>query len=95
MLLALAIGSGIALLDAQPTWDDAGATADAILITAAGFSTVRLRCWWWGIVAVGGPIPILALGADRAHPNWGSLLAFTVAAVGMVRGLAARQALDR
>ena len=80
MLVALAIGLGIAWMDTRPTWDDTGVTAGAILIGSALAALVGVRAWW-AALCVAGPLAIV-LGVR------GSLAAIVVSLLGLVGGAA-------
>ena len=56
--LALLVGSCIAYVDSQATWDDAGVTAAALLATAGLIAAVRPRVWWVVGLAVGLPVVV-------------------------------------
>ena len=60
LVMATLAGIAIALVDARPTWDDAGITAGAMAIVAAALGVVGpQRPWLWGL-AVGMWIPTYA-----------------------------------
>ena len=92
LLFAVAAGLGlvIAWVDSRPTWDDAGITAGAILLTAAAFGAAwPARAWLWAL-AVGGWVPLIAIAQ---HSNYASLLALGVAFAGAYAGAVGRKAM--
>jgi len=56
--LALAIGLAIAYVDSRTTWDDAGITAGALLLSAGVLGATRRKWWWLSGLLVGAPVPI-------------------------------------
>ena len=53
LLVALALGLAVALVDLSPGWDDTGVSAAAVFAAAAGFGATRpSRAWLWAL-AVG------------------------------------------
>jgi hypothetical protein len=90
VLVALALGLGIALVDARPGWDDTGVSA--AMLFAACFVLVVVspqRPWLW-TVAVGGWIPVLGIARHLDAPNYGSLLALVFAVAGAYAGTGVR-----
>jgi uncharacterized membrane-anchored protein len=61
-LLLLAAGTGVGLaiawVDSRPTWDDAGVTAFALLLSAAVLAVIVPRRPWRWAMAVGVWIPL-------------------------------------
>jgi hypothetical protein len=57
--IALAVGLGIAYVDTRATWDDAGVTAGALLLSAGLLAATRPRRWWLTGLLVGLPVPIV------------------------------------
>ena len=92
VVLAILCGAAITYIDSRPTWDDAGATAGAILLTSAVFAFLSPSRWWVWILAIGFWIP--AVGILWAN-NYSSLLALAVALIGAVVGMAFRNGLFR
>ncbi|MCX6539258.1 MAG: hypothetical protein NT151_10060 [Acidobacteria bacterium] len=88
LAVALVLGGLITYVDSQPTWDDTGVTALAILVTCGslGFMAPK-RPWLWAL-AVGLWIPLL--GIVGTH-NYGSLLALLIAFAGAYAGMAIRK----
>jgi hypothetical protein len=81
-VFAVAVGLGLAWIDARPTWDDAGITAGLLVLASAllGFLGPR-RPWLWTL-AVGSWIPIVEIVVQPNHPNWGAVLALAFAGAG-------------
>ena len=87
---ALALGLSLALVDAEPGWDDTGVSAAAVLLVAAAFGAARpSRPWLWGL-AVGLWIPALNI-ILRGNPT--ALLALVPALLGAFAGAGARRLL--
>jgi hypothetical protein len=93
MLVALALGLGIALLDTSPGWDDTGVSAAALFGVCALLGSVGpCQPWVWA-VAAGLWIPMLSLALHPSAPNYGSLLALVFAVVGAYAGAGVRRVL--
>ncbi len=88
LIIAALIGISIAYVDSRPTWDDAGITAFALLLSAAiiGFFVQR-RPWLYGI-AVGVFLPIV--GIFRNHDFW-MLTVLVIPLAGVYAGRASRR----
>ena len=90
-ILAVLIGIGIAYVDSRPTWDDAGVTAFALLVSAGVFGLARpQRPWLWAL-AIGIWIPLFAI--VRTH-SAGAILMLVVLAfplAGAYAGMAVRR----
>jgi hypothetical protein len=85
VVVALAAGIAIALVDSSPGWDSTGITAGLLVIAAAVTAGIaRRRPWLWALL-VGLPTPILEIAR---FGNSGSLLALAFAAVGAAIGWA-------
>ena len=84
-IIAAALGLGIALIDARPTWDDTGITAGVLVLTAFIVSALAgRRPWLWALlVGVWVPAMTIANGRDPA-----SLLALAFAVAGAYAGYA-------
>jgi len=85
--IAVAVGVGIAWVDTRPTWDDAGITAGALLLTAGFAAGAGLR--WWG-AAVGVATPIFF--AELPNAGWGILASLAFTATGSLLGAGLRRA---
>ncbi len=85
-VVALAAGAAIAWVDTRPTWDDAGITAGALLLTAGIAAAVGLR-WWGAALAVATPI----LFAELPKAGWGILVALAFTSLGALLGTALRR----
>ncbi|HKN66501.1 MAG TPA: hypothetical protein VJW73_09505 [Gemmatimonadaceae bacterium] len=85
---AVAAGVAIALVDSQPSWDDTGVTAGALLILAFILGALAPRRPWIIALAVGVWIPIFGI---LARGNYGSLLALAVAVAGAYAGALLRR----
>jgi len=89
-LLALAVGLLIGWVDTRPTWDDAGITAAAILVTTAAFgAAMPKRAWLWALAVGSG---IAALNIAQAG-NFAALVAFVFAFAGSYAGVLVRNIL--
>jgi hypothetical protein len=89
-LLALAAGLSIGWVDTRPTWDDAGITAGAILVTTAVFGVAMpKRAWLWAL-AVGGGIAGLNV---ILNGNVVALISFLFSFAGSYAGVLVRHAL--
>lgn len=89
LLLALAIGMGIAWIDSRPGWDDSGVTAGLVFLCSAVLGAAAPRYPWAWALAIGGWIPLVEIG--QSH-NTGALLALAIAFVGAYAGWGARAA---
>lgn len=83
VLTACAIGCGIGYIDSRPTWDDAGVTAGALLMSGVVVGAVMPRWAWLSGLALGVPVFIINVAL---HGNYGSALAIVVALVGAAVG---------
>ncbi len=89
VVLGLAAGIVIALVDSSPGWDSTGITAVALLTSAGLVAGVAGdRPWLWTLL-VGLPTPIIEIGRGDST---GSLLALAFAAVGAGVGWAIARA---
>lgn len=89
LVVAIAAGIAIALVDSSPGWDSTGITAGLLLLGAAAAASIaRDRPWLWALL-VGLPTPILETVRDG---NAGSWLALIFAAGGAAIGWAAARA---
>ena len=89
IVVAVAAGVGVALIDSSPGWDSTGITAGLLLGGAAAAAAMgRDRPWLWALV-VGLPTPILETVRDG---NAGSWLALIFAAGGATIGWAVARA---
>lgn len=88
--LAAAVGVAIAWVDARPTWDDAGITAGALVLTAGLAAGGGLR-WWGAALVVATPI----LFAELPKAGWGILVLLPFTTVGSLLGAALRRAARR
>lgn len=93
LVAALAVGLGIALVDASPGWDDTGVSAAAILAASGLFGLLHpRRAWLWGL-AVGAWVP--GLGLLTLHGSYASLLALLFSFAGAYTGAFARDLASR
>jgi hypothetical protein len=75
LVLAVAVGLGIAFVDSRPNWDDTGITVVALLVSAGIFGLVQPgRPWLWAL-AIGIWIP---LGAILRSHSIGSIMMLVV-----------------
>ena len=89
LVIAVAAGIGIAVVDSSPGWDSTGITAGLLLLGAGAAAAIgRDRPWLWALL-VGSPTPILETVHDG---NTGTWLALVFAAVGAVVGWAIARA---
>jgi len=89
IVVALAIGVVIAVIDSRPGWDDTGITVALLALSAGAVAAVAgERPWLWAIL-VGAPTPIIELSTTG---NTGSAMALAFAAVGAGIGWAIRRA---
>lgn len=88
-LLAVATISGLffAWVDSQPTWDDTGVLAGAILLTCGAIGLLGGKRPWLAALLVGGWIPLRGLLVTH---NSGSVLALVFALAGAYGGWALR-----
>ena len=93
ILVALALGLAIALIDASPGWDDTGVSAAALFGVCALLGGIGLRHPWAWAMATGPWIPLLSLARHPSAPNYGSLLALVFAMLGAYAGAGARRVL--
>lgn len=83
VVIGLAAGIAIALVDSSPGWDSTGITAGLLVIAAAVTAGIaRHRPWLWALL-VGLPTPIVEIAR---FGSVGSLLALAFAAVGAAIG---------
>ncbi len=91
LVIAAFFGILIAYVDSRPTWDDAGITAFALLVSAAIIGLfVQRRPWLYGI-AIGVFIPVVAI--LRKHDFW-MLAVMVIPLVGVYAGRASRRLFD-
>jgi hypothetical protein len=86
-VVALMAGLFFAYVDAQPTWDDTGILAGAILLTCGLISLIGFRHPWLLALLVGAWIPLR--GIFITH-NYGTVLALIFALVGAYLGWVVR-----
>jgi hypothetical protein len=68
LVLALALGLGIAWIDSRPHWDDTGITAGLLFLSAAAVTLVAPRCpWLLGLLVGFGVFAELARPAIATH----------------------------
>ncbi len=79
----MAAGLAIAYVDSRPTWDDAGVTASALLISAFAVAAFAGRRPWLWALLVGAWVPAVEFGIDR-HPA--SFIALVFAFIGAYVG---------
>jgi hypothetical protein len=83
LVVAIAAGIAIALVDSSPGWDSTGITAGLLGLGAAAAAAIgRDRPWLWALL-VGLPTPLLETVRDG---NTGSWLAMVFAAGGAAIG---------
>jgi len=94
ILLAVALITGlfITYVDSQPSWDDTGITAGAILLTCGLIALIGYRRPWLLALVVGGWIPLRGILVTQ---NYGSILALIIAFVGAYAGWAFRLGIRR
>jgi hypothetical protein len=86
-VVALAMGGLVTYVDSRPSWDDAGVTAAALLVTAGVLGFLGpARPWLWAL-ALGAWIPLV--GVVRTQ-NYAAVLALVVAFAGAYAGAAIR-----
>jgi hypothetical protein len=83
--LVLCAGVAIAWVDMRPRWDDAGITAAALFVAAAGSSLAGVRPWLAATLVAG---PILA---TELSGSLGVLLAIPFALAGALSGAFVRR----
>jgi hypothetical protein len=88
LIAGLAIGAMITYVDSQPTWDDTGVTAAAILAACALLAAIAPRRPWLIALAVGAWIPLLGIARTQ---NYGALLALAFAFAGAFFGMGLRR----
>jgi uncharacterized membrane protein (UPF0136 family) len=76
-------GSAIGYVDSRTTWDDAGITAAALVVTAGLVSVFRPRVWWSIGIVVGLPVVIFNVSL---HRNWGASMALVFSVVAAAIG---------
>jgi hypothetical protein len=87
--IALLLGLVMALIDNQPSWDDTGLSALAIVGATGLLSLIEpTRPWLWAI-AIGSWFPLLAISL---HGNFGALLALLFAFAASYTGSFVRRA---
>ena len=91
-VVAALLGSCIAYVDSQPTWDDTGVTAAALVVAAGLVSLARPRAWLPIGVVVG--LPIVAFNVAR-FGRWDSALAVAFSLLGAAIGGSVRRLLRR
>jgi hypothetical protein len=88
LVVALALGMGIAWVDTRPTWDDTGITATVVfgstLLLGAAFPR---RAWVWAI-AVGIWIPVFNVVIQG---NVGAIASLAIAFAGSYAGVFLRK----
>jgi hypothetical protein len=83
LVVSVAVGVGVALIDSSPGWDSTGITAGLLLLGAAAAAAIgRDRPWLWALL-VGLPTPLVETVRDG---NAGSWLALVFAAGGAAIG---------
>ncbi len=87
---ALALGALIGYIDSRPTWDDAGVTAGALVVSGVLLGATARRRPWLIALAVGAWIPAYAILHGQ---NYGSLLVLAFAFAGAYAGTAIRRVL--
>jgi len=85
VLAALALGLGIALVDARPGRDDTGISAVALFAACVLLGAVSPRHPWLWAVAVGLWIPVLTIVLRPESLNYAALLALVFARAGVRR----------
>jgi hypothetical protein len=83
VVAAALLGAGIAWLDSRPTWDDTAITAVALVTVSFVVSFVAGRRPWLTALLIGGPTPLVELGAGG---NPAALAALVFAGVGATLG---------
>lgn len=89
LVIALAVGMGVALMDSRPGYDDTGVTAVLLVVGAAVAAAVSGRSPWLWAALVGIWTPAIEIRASGAT---GSLLALAFAGVGAAIGFAVTRA---
>ncbi len=91
VLAALAAGLAIGWVDSRPTWDDTGITVGAVVLSAGLLALLRPRPWWAIALAVGVPLPVLAVLSRGGLASVVAIaFALVAAAIGMAAGKVAR-----
>jgi hypothetical protein len=83
LLLAAALGIGVALLDSSPGFDDTAVTVFALLIAAAICAAIAGRRPWLVALLVGGFVPLFEIPAGAGGAP---LVALLFAGVGAFVG---------
>jgi hypothetical protein len=96
LLLAIALGLGIAWVDARPHWDDSGITAGLLLLSAGLLGMIiPRRPWLWGL-AVGIWVPLHLVVQKPSIGNIaGGLVILAFPMAGAFAGMAVRRLLAR
>lgn len=83
IILAIATGLAIALIDSQPTWDDTGVTVFMILMSAMLYGFLAFEKPWLFALAVSIWVPLLE---NMTANNYGALFAFVPGFAGAYAG---------
>jgi hypothetical protein len=95
LVSAIAIGIGIAYVDAQPSWDDAGITAGAMMLVAGLLALAGPRRAWAWALAVGIWIPAYSLVRAPSLGTVAMLLVLVFPFAGAYLGVGLRRAAMR
>jgi hypothetical protein len=93
LVLAVAVGLGIAFVDSRPNWDDTGITVLALVVSGAIFGMLQPdRPWLWA-VAIGIWIPLGAIVRSRSIGSIMMLVVLAFPLAGAYAGTALRRKL--
>lgn len=95
LLGALALGLGIAAVDARPAWDDTGMTAFALLLGAGIFGFLGPRRAWLWALAIGIWIPLHAFIEQASPASSAMLLVLAFPLTGAYAGAGVRYWMQR
>ena len=96
LVAAVLVGLAIAYIDSRPTWDDAGVTAFALVVSAGVCGLIDSqrpqRPWRWAL-ATGIWIPLHAIAKTAAPGSLVMLVVLAFPLAGAYAGMAARRML--
>ena len=88
---AVLVGLGIAYVDSRPTWDDAGVTAFALLLSAGILALISPRRPWLVALAVGIWIPAHAIARQHSLGSLAMVIVLAFPLAGAYAGMAIRR----